>query len=44
MNKAALDPTPTDWDGNVMQKRIASRYAAERRFKAMGLFAVLLPF
>ncbi len=42
MNKVALDPTPTDWDGNVMQKRIASRYAAERRFKAMGLFAVLL--
>jgi phosphate transport system permease protein len=42
MNKAALDPTPTDWNGNVMQKRIASRYAAERRFKAMGLFAVLL--
>lgn len=33
---------PTDWKGAVMQKRIASRYAAERRFKALGLGAVLL--
>ena len=33
---------PTDWKGNVMQRRIASRYAAERRFHAMGLSAVLL--
>jgi phosphate transport system permease protein len=33
---------PTDWKGAVMQSRIAKRYAAERRFKLMGLGAVLL--
>ncbi|HWW59120.1 MAG TPA: phosphate ABC transporter permease PstA [Sphingopyxis sp.] len=33
---------PTDWKGAVMQKRIAGRYAAERRFRLMGLGAVLL--
>ncbi len=33
---------PTDWQGPAMQKRIARRYAAERRFKAMGLGAILL--
>ena len=33
---------PTDWKGAVMQKRIAGRYAAERRFKLFGLGAVLL--
>jgi phosphate transport system permease protein len=33
---------PTDWKGAVMRKRIAGRYAAERRFKLMGLGAVLL--
>jgi phosphate transport system permease protein len=38
MSKAA----PTDWNGSVMQKRIARRYAAERRFKAMGFAAVAL--
>ena len=42
MNNAPVDPTPTDWNGNVMQKRIARRYAAERRFKAMGFLAVAL--
>ena len=42
MNKAVIDPSPTDWNGQIMQKRIASRYAAERRFKAMGFFAVAL--
>lgn len=35
-------PIPTDWNGPAMQKRIAGRYAAERRFKAMGFAAVLL--
>ena len=40
MNRAA--PTPTDWKGAAMQKRIAGRYAAERRFKFIGLGAVLL--
>jgi len=33
---------PTDWNGAQMQRRIAKRYAAERRFKLLGLFAVLL--
>jgi phosphate transport system permease protein len=42
MNNATIDPTPTDWDGTVMQKRIAKRYAAERRFKALGFFSVAL--
>ena len=36
------DTAPTDWKGAVMQKRIAGRYAAERRFKLLGLGAVLL--
>ena len=36
------DTTPTDWKAAAMQKRIAGRYAAERRFKLMGLGAVLL--
>lgn len=35
-------PAPTDWNGSVMQRRIARRYAAERRFKAMGFIAVAL--
>ena len=42
MNKSPVDPTPTDWNGTIMQKRIARRYAAERRFKAMGFGAVAL--
>ena len=33
---------PTDWTTDIMQKRIAKRYAAERRFKYLGLGAVLL--
>ena len=33
---------PTDWQGAEMQKRIAGRYAAERRFKAMGIVAIAL--
>lgn len=36
------ETAPTDWKGAAMQKRIASRYAAERRFKLFGLGAVLL--
>ena len=36
------ETAPTDWKGAVMQTRIAKRYAAERRFKLMGLAAVLL--
>ncbi len=33
---------PTDWNADAMQRRIRSRYAAERRFKLIGLGAVLL--
>ena len=33
---------PTDWKSDVMRKRIARRYAAERRFRLLGLGAVLL--
>ena len=36
------DTAPTDWKAASMQKRIAGRYAAERRFKMIGLGAVLL--
>ncbi len=35
-------PLPTDWGSDVMRKRIAKRYAAERRFKYLGLGAVVL--
>ena len=33
---------PTDWKVDAMQRRIRSRYAAERRFRFLGLGAVLL--
>ena len=33
---------PTDWSGEAMQRRIRRRYAAERRFKLIGLGAVVL--
>ena len=33
---------PTDWQGRHMQGRIRRRYAAERRFRMLGLGAVLL--
>jgi phosphate transport system permease protein len=33
---------PTDWTDPAMRGRIAKRYAAERRFKAAGLFAIIL--
>ncbi len=36
------DTAPTDWKSAVMQKRIAGRYATERRFRLIGLGAVLL--
>ena len=42
MNNVVIAPTPTDWNGDVMQRRIARRYAAERRFKAMGFFSAAL--
>ena len=37
-----VDPTPTDWSSEAMQRRIRKRYAAERRFKLLGLGAVVL--
>jgi phosphate transport system permease protein len=33
---------PTDWSSDAMQRRIRKRYAAERRFRLIGLGAVLL--
>ena len=36
------ETSPTDWKGASMQTRIARRYAAERRFRLIGLGAVLL--
>ena len=30
------------WKSNEMQRRVAKRYASERRFRGVGLFAVLL--
>jgi len=39
---ASIDPTPTDWSGEAIQKRIRKRYAAERRFRLVGLVAVLI--
>ena len=33
---------PTDWRTPVMQRRIRARYAAERRFRLIGLAAVVL--
>jgi phosphate transport system permease protein len=36
------ETAPTDWKAAAMQKRIAGRYAAERRFRLIGLGAVLL--
>ena len=44
MNKPAAmnGPQPTDWRSDAMQRRIRQRYAAERRFKAIGFGAVFL--
>jgi phosphate transport system permease protein len=33
---------PTDWKGRAMQQRIRRRYGAERRFRYLGLGAILL--
>lgn len=32
---------PTDWRAPAMQRRLRQRYAAERRFRALGLAAIL---
>nr|WP_114954509.1 phosphate ABC transporter permease PstA [Sphingosinicella terrae] len=39
---ASIDPSPTDWNGEAMRRRIRRRYAAERRFKLLGLAAILV--
>ena len=41
MNKIA-DRQPTDWGAAAMQRRIRRRYAADRRFRLLGLAAVSL--
>ncbi len=41
MNEVELRK-PTDWQHPAMRKRIKRRYAAEARFKALGLAAVVL--
>lgn len=33
---------PTDWKSGAMRRRIAARYASERRFRLVGLGAILL--
>jgi phosphate transport system permease protein len=40
--KGGRTRTPTDWKTDVMQTRIRRRYQAERRFRLIGLGAVLL--
>jgi phosphate transport system permease protein len=44
MSQANMDQdrSPTDWSSPVMRKRIARRYAQERRFRLLGLGAVTL--
>lgn len=39
---AELRRTPTDWKGTDMQRRIAARYASERRFRRIGLAAIVM--
>lgn len=40
--KEPQERAPTDWRTRSMQRRIRSRYAAERRFRMLGLAAVVL--
>ncbi|MEH3036761.1 MAG: phosphate ABC transporter permease PstA [Sphingomonas adhaesiva] len=42
MTDARRPHAPTDWTTPAMQRRIRRRYAAERRFRALGLLAVAL--
>lgn len=39
---SAGDRAPTDWRAPAMQRRIRRRYGAERRFRMLGLAAVVL--
>src|SRR5688572_14008683 len=40
MSEVRVDPTPTDWGSAAMRRRLGRRYAAERRFRLLGLAAV----
>jgi phosphate transport system permease protein len=42
MNRGRTERAPTDWRTSAMQRRIRRRYAAERRFRLLGLAAVLM--
>jgi phosphate transport system permease protein len=42
MSDAVAMRAPTDWKTDAMQRRIRRRYSAERRFRLVGLGAVLL--
>jgi phosphate transport system permease protein len=42
MSEAVAKRAPTEWKAKAMQQRIRSRYGAERRFRLLGLSAVLL--
>jgi phosphate transport system permease protein len=37
-----IERAPTDWRTEAMRRRIARRYGAERRFRVLGLGAILL--
>lgn len=36
------DRAPTDWTTDSMQRRVRRRYASERRFRALGLGAIIM--
>ena len=42
MSDVPASRAPTDWRGEAMQRRTRRRYAAERRFRLVGLGAILL--
>jgi phosphate transport system permease protein len=42
MTEPALPPQVSTWNSPEMAKRLQGRYAAERRFKAIGAGAVAL--
>ncbi len=42
MSDAVATRAPTDWKTGAMQQRIRRRYSAERRFRLLGLGAVML--
>ena len=39
---SSADATMNRWTGDAMSRRVASRYAAERRFRLLGLAAVAI--